>query len=358
MQVGHFYEVRTASVTIIRYLRCFMSESITLLGTTQQLPLSSRRMLSVVGALVWAFLFVQGALHYQGQLYVYAAFSVVFLGLFLSGVHRPPSFGYMYFTIFLWLGFWLKLVLHLWLKYEYIEPIGFFISSGPAWDHVLTISMSGAFGVLIARYICSFLHAGSAAVALTVPAWYLPRRRLLWTVLLVGTVVLGVLNVVLGIQLIGLVPRTILHWPLNALISWLLNLGLGTAVVTLAWWDIASRKNVTFPMYGILFEALFSGVSILSRGTFLYHFIPGVIAAFKKRKRLAGLTLSRVAIYFAIAGGVFILSISVVTALRYALYQSEEEVAAAGPNNGAFHEFSKLVGGRVYGPMLTLAADR
>lgn len=79
---------------------------------------------------------MQGALHYQGHFSNYAAFSLIFLALLLSAFYRTPSFGYMFFVIFLWLGFWLKLVLHAWFSYEYIEPIGAFVSSSAAWGVV------------------------------------------------------------------------------------------------------------------------------------------------------------------------------------------------------------------------------
>jgi hypothetical protein len=45
----------------------------------------------------WFLLFIGGVAHYTGSALTYTMFSVVFLGMLISGFYRQVSYGYFFF---------------------------------------------------------------------------------------------------------------------------------------------------------------------------------------------------------------------------------------------------------------------
>ncbi len=90
---------------------------------------------------------------YQGSTFVFTLFSLSFIVLFFLGFYKNKSYTFMYFSVFLWLGFWAKLVAYLLLDYKYIEPIGvFFVSTGD-WDQVLWVATIACLGVIGGHFL-------------------------------------------------------------------------------------------------------------------------------------------------------------------------------------------------------------
>ncbi len=66
-------------------------------------------------------------------------FSVAFTALLVSAHVKQRTYGYAFLTIFLWLGFWLKVSWHLAWGNGYPEPTGQFSASASHWDHALIV---------------------------------------------------------------------------------------------------------------------------------------------------------------------------------------------------------------------------
>ena len=98
-------------------------------------------------------LFFTGGLVYEGSFYIYSLFSLVFCGLLVYAIFKGHSLGYKFLAIFLWLGFWLKLVAHLLLAYGYREPVGLFDYAAKSWDLVLLVSATGGVAVIMANVL-------------------------------------------------------------------------------------------------------------------------------------------------------------------------------------------------------------
>ncbi|PKM92534.1 MAG: hypothetical protein CVU80_02845 [Elusimicrobia bacterium HGW-Elusimicrobia-4] len=119
-----------------------------------------------------------------------------------------------------------------------------------------------------------------------------------------------------------MVPRTILQWPLNAVIYWILSMGMVMGMATLLWWDIFLKKNISLLVYAILAEAFFSSVSLLSRATYIFHVIPQLLSLYKNKQALVGVSRKK-AILIAVAFvGLFVISISAITILRNYYYSN------------------------------------
>lgn len=235
----------------------------------------------------WFILFIMGAVHYKGTTYIYVLFSLIYLALIVSGFFWRVTYGYTFFSVMLWLGFWLKTVLHLLLDYPFVEPTGLFNDSGKEWDEVLFVATIGALGTIVARIIYSIFIGGRSTINIDIcpppPEWYKPYRVFLWSALTACMIFFSLLNIVFSFQQIGLVPKTII-WPLNSIFSWLLSTGFAIAVATLLWWEFSlKRTNINF-IYFLLLEAATSSVSLLSRGLYIFHIIPIFFSIFSNRK--------------------------------------------------------------------------
>lgn len=235
----------------------------------------------------WLLLFIGGIAHYPGSYLAYAMFSMAFLAMLISGFYRQVSYGYLFLVVMLWLGFWFKLTIHLLLDYPFGEPIGFFAGTPPAWDEVLLVATIGSLGVLAARFLYSLTGAPSTMFArnneFEAPVWYISVRKRMWAGAIFVCVGLAIINSSLGILQIGLVPSTILSWPLNAVISWLIGYGLTFCIATLLWWDIALGRKISLVIYFVLLEAFTSTVSVFSRGIYIFHTVPQFLAVYKNR---------------------------------------------------------------------------
>jgi hypothetical protein len=245
--------------------------------------------IKILLCLFWLILFSAGLIGYAGSKNLYVGFSLVFLALLLSSFYRNLSYGYLFLTIFLWLGFWFKLNANFLIfgHFPFGEPVGMFDSSPAAWDSALWVAMAAASGVMIGRFIYGLFKPVSTCTLNEVgtpPVWYAAYRISLWIIVVSTCLALAAVNSIYGIHQIGLSPKTILPWPMNALIAWVVSIGGAMAMTTLLSWEFRLGKNLTTPMYLVLFEALVSTISLLSRATYLFHVIPPAITLSLNKK--------------------------------------------------------------------------
>lgn len=262
--------------------------------------------------------------------------------MLISGVYRKVTYGYLFFVFFLWLGFWFKFTVHQVLDYSYVEPIGGFSGSASSWDDVLMIATIAAIGVISARLSYFFLSEKSTFVVAkellgekgahnqrngmisryinrsvsAVPEWYPSTRIYLWMTAFLIVILTWIANIKYGIQNVGLVPRTILFWPLNAVISYVEDIGAAMIVAMLVWWDFLLKKAPNWSIAAILGEAIIASISIWSRGVYLFHAVPQLLSLFLNQK-LFGFFSPRRAVLTGVAGlTLLLLSIPIITTFR------------------------------------------
>jgi hypothetical protein len=301
------------------------------------------RWLYLIGIPVWIFLLLAGFIGYPGSKLTYLLFSLVFNLLLVSGIYHQKNYSYLFLVVFLWLGFWFKFTANFFLfgNFPFGEPVGNFNSSPAAWDEVACISIVGAIGVMIARLSYSLFKLPSTLLACDTnppPAWYPALRGWIWFVILFFAAGFAAINVIYGILQVGLAPRTILHWPLNAAIAWMVSIGSAIAIATLLGWDLALRKEMTIPVYAVLVEALFSTISLLSRANYPFHAVPQIIVLIKNRSLLKQFSKLKAAIFglvFLIFFAVSIVGVSQLRDYNYKAYSTSPSTISEGPaSNG------------------------
>lgn len=281
--------------------------------------------------LVWLAIVGMCMQAYGGSKFVFASFSVIFMAMLWVAFYKEFNYGYFFLSALLFLGFWVKLIHHLIFPAPYIEAVGSFSFSSAAWDEVLWVAIASAIGLIFAKLIWLLLVGIFTSRdkrkyrEMKVPEWYVSRRKFLWVGVLALIVYFSIINALLGINQIGLAPRTILPFPLNALIAWMLNFGLVTIIATMLWWDVSVNRGPLLSLYVVLVEALFSSVSMLSRGVYVFHVIPQLIAYYRNRKHIISLTRWRILSIVLVATLFFAFGFSAVDMLRGYYYRSNTE---------------------------------
>lgn len=274
--------------------------------------------------LTFFVLVILGLSSYPGSTLIYVLFSAMFWLMLGTALGKRTHYGYLFLVVALWLGFWLKITAHLLLKYPYAEPIGSFDGSATAWDNVLWVGIVASAGVMVGKLLWIYtIKRYSRVVGIDqkkIPAWYPVVRKWIWSLSLMVIFGLAALNLILGIQQIGLVPRTILPWPLNALIAWQVSIGSALFLTVLLWWEMSLEKSISVSIYALLIEAIISTVSLLSRGVYIFHTIPNFFALFENRKLLIGVSKRKVVVFLVVFLALLVVSISGVSTLRDYMY--------------------------------------
>jgi len=292
--------------------------------------------LKIVLGLFWLLLFFAGLLNFAGSKLVYTLFSITSLTMLLSGVYRQASYGYLFLVVFLWLGFWFKLTASFLLSgyFSAEEPIGAFNNSAHAWNQVLWIAIAGSIGAILGRFIYGMLRLmpTNRTKKPEAPPWYPTVRIWLWAVVVLTTMSMAIANILLGIHQVGLTPRTILPWPLNALVAWMLNIGSAMAVALLVWWDMAAEESAQSPFYAMLGESFLSTVSVISRSMFLFHTVPQMLVLSGRKETSRRYSQKQVLLFLATFTALFLTSIAAVSILRDSQYVSSKAASILIPN--------------------------
>lgn len=295
--------------------------------------------LKIFFGFLWLVLFLSGLFLYAGSKLVFVLFSFVFLIMLLSGANKHKGYGYLFLVIFLWLGFWFKLaaslLLSAWFPLVFEEPVGNFNFSADAWDRVLWIAIWAGIGVMLGRFLYGLIRLKTSgdSVEAKAPLWYPAIRIWLWTAVLLVTVGVVIFNIFYGIHQIGMVPRTVLHWPLNAFIGWMLNLGSALAIAVLVWWDTAEKKNITLPFFAILGEAFLSAVSIISRSAFLFHSIPQILSLSARKEIYQRYSSRQILLFISTFAILFLMSITAVSFMRDYQYAGSKSTPLSVSNS-------------------------
>jgi hypothetical protein len=253
----------------------------------------SRMKMLLVGTLVavTAILVTATFAEYAGSTVTLAVFHACYITLLVLAIPRPRFYFYTFFAIFLFLGFWPKVVIQTIWAVGFIEPVGNFSGSPAEWDAALQAATSGALGVILVRVAQLILGRNRAMISperpQTSPEWY-PRHRVwIWPATLILMVLLNVLNLHYAFFQIGVNPKLILPLKLNVLVGWLLNVGFAFWIAALVHWEqLSGKPALGMALLAPIAEAFVSSVCTLSRLTYLLHTAPYWVALCEKWKSL------------------------------------------------------------------------
>ncbi len=272
-------------------------------------------------------IFLTGAVLFLDQVetkvdFLYFALSfgiLIYVSLFKI---KSPVFSF--FSVFIYLGFFIKICMHALFAYPFVEPIGAFSGSKEEWMIFFRVSSLGAIAATCAAYIFYFTNKKykfpTEHKALLISEDACKKYcKAVFCLLTVFIFFIAFINLKLGINLSGIAAITILPWPLNALIGFSHYMGFSVVIAVYGLHEYTFNKKITYTLALVLIEAFVSSVSILSRGLFLFHFIPFFICILIFRDELL-LKFRNLFLILLTAAVLFVASGFLVTSSRSILY--------------------------------------
>jgi hypothetical protein len=247
--------------------------------------LSSR--LTLVLAIIMAIATLAVLPLYPGRAVVLLTFGAAVVGLAIAGCVASQSVFCRLLAIFLCLGFWAKLVVHL-LGVGLIEPTGAFDGSPEAWDRVLLVATVAIGAAAVAVALCS-MYDGFGALATENANVPLDARLAIPIFVISATlaVALFCVNRWYAILTIGFVPRIALDSYVYLAISFIVSWGAILWLGTLAYWLVRQgRWPVDSLFYLAAIEGALATMSMASRAQMFLHVLAVVMLYVLWRRRL------------------------------------------------------------------------
>ena len=235
--------------------------------------------LLIIVLISYLIFFLASLSSYPGSGIIYSLFSLIYAILIFGAILKFRSYSYLFLSVFLWLGLWFKMSVHLILDYPYGEVTGNFYIINGSMDDVAIVASVGALA-LIAVYLFFLRLNIKDPVEISTkskkyPVYYklyLNNKNkiffIFWSMVLVTTAS----NIFFNIQISGLVPRTILIYPLNALVYWALSIGF---VLTFTFmiglrYRLEGAPPSMLQLLSIGLLTSMTSIAILSRGQYVF----------------------------------------------------------------------------------------
>ncbi|RYZ82667.1 MAG: hypothetical protein EOP04_21590 [Proteobacteria bacterium] len=129
----------------------------------------------------------------------------------------------------------------------------------------------------------------------------------------------AVANVVWGINLSGMAAMTVLPWPGNAVVAWMLYFGFAIAAAQICHWEYVSQGRCVWGFAIVFTEACVASISIFSRGLLVFHLLPLLMVIFFNMKVLK-IGFGGILLRLAASGLAVVLSVACVNMIRAVVY--------------------------------------
>ena len=249
---------------------------------------------NIVAILLLFGIFFPSYFYWPGSKSTYLIFSILFGLLLHFSLKRRPSVGYVFLAVVLWIGFWLKLSIHvLDPKLPWMEPTGLFDFSRQAWDEVAIVSSVGAAAVLVGGFFFPAL-VGGLKLGIIFKNNKNHARLILWMIGLGIVLSLVIFNEIFDVAHQA-VPPPILNLPFH--LQGLINWGLGGGVFLLLMIPLYSDATSGSLVRGvglIVAATLAVSISLFSRGSVVFQSLTILLPFFVYRAFLFRPSISQV----------------------------------------------------------------
>lgn len=264
---------------------------------------SKLKIFAASAAVAMSIVFGMTAFKWSGSLYAYILMTLAFWGLLAVGIlHlRGKNVGFALLAILLWVGYWLKLSIHLLNDIPWVEPIGRFDFSAGEWDAVAIVSAVGALAVAVVGLLWSFLlDRDRRGEPKTTVIWRPGLRTPVYLFVSVVTIAVVLLNEIYGLSHNGLRPAVDLIWPLQGLFSWMFVIGI--ALMVLVVFNLDADSGCSMVLATLVFTGIvvLLGVSQYSRGIAALQILPLFVSLLLWYKYIGGLNKVRLIVIFCV----------------------------------------------------------
>lgn len=211
---------------------------------------------------------------YEKYLFSFLLFSVSSYLLLIVGIFQNISFGIFLFNILLWIGFWLKNIIHLIFNYNYFEPIGNFDFSSQSFNDINLIISISFFSIIISIFLISMFNIQRNQVKEN----YFICQKIKFFLLLfiiIGMIVGLYLNNEFNILKLGSSVRlSELPWILRIIPSILMGVLIPIILYMLFSSELNNKKNSIYMFLLICFSTILISFSIQSRSVLFLLLMP------------------------------------------------------------------------------------
>ena len=264
--------------------------------------------IKIIYLLVTIYIFVNLLKVFDVNLLIFSLFSISISILFLNSFDSNRIKYFQFFlSIFLWLGFFLKLYICIKIIKIFPEGIGEFNFSKESYDEVLLVSSLGILGFFAGCLVYPSKKITNIDL-LYIEKFYNTYSIIIKLSLIFLIIFLSLFNLYFQIFQKGFVGNILFHNYTRNLIAYLFMIGFGISVAMIINFEISKKKYQI--IYLSLFETFFSSISMLSRAMIfnLFPFIVGYIV--KINNKNFKISISK--IFYFIIIGIFLIIISII----------------------------------------------
>jgi hypothetical protein len=226
--------------------------------------------LKIIFLILFLIFSIYASKFYQGSIFIFGIYCVSFISMFFFLTSRKSSYFEIFFSSYLFLGFWFKFIFSL------IFYNGVVFDSGQDnsrnIDDILVIgifiSITCLFSSFISKKIINEQIPNNNIITdkFFFQIFYLNNRILILFLFILLIIVVSFLNYKFSIYHRGFITITETSYLINNLIKWLLLFGLTTFSCFIIHTEIIYKKKIKFiTVFIALFEIFISFSSMLSR---------------------------------------------------------------------------------------------
>ena len=264
--------------------------------------------------LITIYFFIRLINTFDVNIFILLLFSASISILFLNSFnHNEIRYFQFFLSIFLWLGFFLKLYICIKIINTFPEGIGEFDFSKESYNEVLLVSSLGILGFFTGFLICPKIKITTVNF-LYLEKFYNKHNISIKFLLVFIILFICVFNLYFQIFQKGFVSNILFHSNIRNLIAYLLMMGFSISVAMIINYDLNKRKyNI---IYLSLIETFLSSVSLLSRAMIfnLFPFLIGYIVKISNRN--IKINKSKVFYFFVIGMLSIVVSITISNNIR------------------------------------------
>jgi hypothetical protein len=252
----------------------------------------------ILAALVLVFIltiFWLTALKWPGSFHTYALMTFSFWVLLAVGIrHLSVNVGFALLAILLWVGYWLKLSIHLLNEIPWVEPIGRFEFSVREWNSVAIVSAVGALAFAFVGSLGRLpLDRGQVEKMKIKIMWTPGIRGFAYLFVVSATIAVVLLNEIYGLSHNGLRSAADLVWPLQGLFSWMFVIGIALPILVVCYLDANSGYSMMLATLVFTGAVALLGMSQYSRGIAALQILPLLVSLLLWRRYIVGLNNRR-----------------------------------------------------------------
>lgn len=213
-----------------------------------------------------------------GSTISYLIFSISSFFLVIIGLVQKKSIGYMLFSIFIYLGFFIKHSFHLIFSYDYLEPIGRFDNSYSQWNEFYEISSMGFISFIVLGIYLIYMNKNLPNISFQFDKQFVLNTKslnILWFILIILGISLLILNEIFQSQKLGIVKEHIFNsWFLEMSIIMFISIIFPILMYLISFFEINQRNNFYKTIFFIILASSLFSVSILSGSVVVFWCMP------------------------------------------------------------------------------------